>query len=200
MSTTKTENTARRSARHRQVLCILQVLAAAVILLPLPQTFASVQVPVKKHSLPRAHHAASRLTGRKRTNTGKHTSTHSQINRALMAQYAHWRGTRYRMGGTTRRGVDCSALMQKVFWGAFHRRLPRTAAAQRHLGKHITRKTLRPGDLVFFRPRPRGLHVGVWMGNGRFMHASGRKGVTVSRLNNVYWRRHYDTARRLALN
>lgn len=122
------------------------------------------------------------------------------MKRTLLKQYARWRGTRYRLGGTTRRGVDCSALMQKVFRSAFHRALPRTAADQRRLGRRVSRQALRPGDLVFFHPRPGVRHVGVWLGDGQFMHASGRKGVTLSRLNSRFWLRHYDTARRLALN
>ncbi|MDN3556354.1 C40 family peptidase [Halomonas maura] len=118
------------------------------------------------------------------------------IRRALMAQHKRWLGTPYRLGGTTRRGIDCSALVQHVFADTFRLPLPRTTRQQVYEGEPVARDALRPGDLVFFRPPGVSRHVGIYVGEGRFLHASTSRGVKLSSLDNRYWRRHYWQARR----
>ncbi len=111
--------------------------------------------------------------------------------------YATWKGVKYRHGGSTRRGIDCSALTQRVF----KRRaisLPRTTAAQMRLGKRIPKHKLLPGDLVFFKIGKRQRHVGVYVGKGKFLHASTKIGVTISSLNNIYWQQKYETSKRIS--
>ena len=78
--------------------------------------------------------------------------------KALAQVYNEWGGTRYRMGGSTKRGIDCSAFMQTAFLDAYGVELPRTTSEQRYLGRQIQKHELRKGDLVFFR---RNNHVGV---------------------------------------
>ncbi|MDR5867596.1 C40 family peptidase [Halomonas koreensis] len=118
------------------------------------------------------------------------------IRRALLAQHERWLGTPYRLGGTGRGGIDCSALVQRVFADTFQLRLPRTTARQVRRGEPVSREALRPGDLVFFRPPGPYRHVGIYVGEGRFLHASTSQGVKLSSLDNRYWRRHYWQARR----
>ncbi|EIJ74453.1 NlpC/P60 family protein [Haemophilus haemolyticus] len=114
--------------------------------------------------------------------------------KALAGVYNEWVGTRYRMGGTTKRGIDCSAFMQTTFSEAFGIELPRSTAEQRYLGKQISKSELKKGDLVFFRKNN---HVGVYIGNNQFMHASTGQGVMISSLDEEYWARTYTQSRRI---
>ncbi len=99
------------------------------------------------------------------------------------------------MGGTTRGGVDCSGLVQILYKELFGISMPRTVARQVKLGQPVRQEGLRPGDLVFFLP-PGKRHVGIYMGQGRFLHASARRGVVISMLSENYWGKYYWTARR----
>ncbi|WP_373190648.1 NlpC/P60 family protein [Halomonas sp.] len=118
------------------------------------------------------------------------------IRLALLAQHERWAGTPYRLGGSSRRGIDCSALVQNIFSDTFRLDLPRTTEQQVHAGLKIKRNALRPGDLVFFRSRGGYRHVGIYVGEGRFLHASTSRGVMMSNLDNRYWQRHFWQARR----
>ncbi|WP_155834426.1 C40 family peptidase [Halotalea alkalilenta] len=120
----------------------------------------------------------------------------SRIREVLLDEYDQWAGTPYRLGGEGRRGIDCSALMQQVFRSSFDFELPRTTNEQILEGQRIDKDALRPGDLVFFQPSRRLRHVGVYVGEGYFLHASTSQGVKLSRLDNVFWSRHYLQARR----
>ena len=118
----------------------------------------------------------------------------------LVEQAMTYLGTPYRRGGTTRRGVDCSGLVGAVY-GEQGLDLPRTAAQQFGEGVAVAASDLRPGDLVFFRDTyKRGIsHVGIYIGDGRFLHAAGRRhGVIVSDLSRPYYRIRYAGARRPA--
>ncbi|WP_017429874.1 C40 family peptidase [Vreelandella jeotgali] len=117
------------------------------------------------------------------------------IREALLEEHERWSGTPYRLGGTTRRGVDCSALVQNVYDDSFEISLPRTTRGQVKKGHAIDRRQLRAGDLVFFRP-PGSRHVGIYVKDGYFLHASTSKGVIMSRLDNTYWQRYYWQSRR----
>ncbi|WP_423841793.1 NlpC/P60 family protein [Actinobacillus equuli] len=108
--------------------------------------------------------------------------------------YRQWAGTRYRLGGEGHNGIDCSAFVQKTMLGAFNIDLPRSTAEQRYSGRSISKSELRPGDLVFFR---RNNHVGVYIGSGKFVHASTSQGVTTSSLSERYWARNYTQSRRV---
>lgn len=121
----------------------------------------------------------------------EHTASHSgRIN----SVYHNWVGTRYRLGGTTKAGIDCSAFVREVMDKAFNKEMPRSTAEQRYIGHSISKADLRPGDLVFFRKNN---HVGVYIGNGKFVHASSSRGVTTSSLSENYWARNYTQSRRV---
>lgn len=115
----------------------------------------------------------------------------------ILKQYSDWEGTHYRFGGHSHRGIDCSALMQEIFRGAVGMHLPRTTGEQIVRGHHIAKSSLKPGDLVFFQTSPGTRHVGVYVGDHEFIHASKMRGVTISSLDNRYWNSHYETSRRI---
>ena len=124
------------------------------------------------------------------------SSTSAAVRQALLAQHQRWVGTPYRLGGTNERGIDCSALIQNVYRDTFNVQLPRTTRQQVKQGRQVDRSELQPGDLVFFNPPGVGRHAGIYIGSGRFMHASSSKGVMISRLDNSYWQRYYWQSRR----
>jgi len=108
-------------------------------------------------------------------------------------------GLPYRFGGATRKGFDCAALVGAVF-RRFGVELPRTAARQVLHGKEVPVDELAPGDLVFFRDTyRRGVsHVGIYLGDGRFIHAAGRRrGVIISSIRAPYYAARYVGARRV---
>lgn len=110
-----------------------------------------------------------------------------------------WAGTRYVLGGTTKKGVDCSGFTQVTYRELFGKSLPRMTVDQAKVGKKIARNQLKTGDLVFFNTGrgPNGKHVGIYVKNGEFLHASSKKGVIYSNLNNPYWNKAFWQARRL---
>jgi lipoprotein Spr len=101
-----------------------------------------------------------------------------------------WMGTRYRLGGTTKDGIDCSALMQILFTGLYGITLPRTAREQYNFSRKISRTELKEGDLVFFNTIGGVSHVGMYLQNNKFIHAS-TSGVTISDLYDEYWMKKF---------
>ncbi|MBR0573221.1 MULTISPECIES: C40 family peptidase [Pasteurellaceae] len=117
----------------------------------------------------------------------------------LVKQHRIWKGTPYRLGGNTPQGVDCSGLTTAIFKNSFGIHLPRTTKLQAKTGAYVPKKYLQAGDLVFFKTGrgPFGNHVGIYVKNGHFLHASSKKGVIYSNLNSPYYKRVYWQARRL---
>ena len=122
---------------------------------------------------------------------------HNTVKQKLEREFKKYKGVKYRYGGTTSRGFDCSGYVQRVYKEAFNINLPRTTKAMMKTGKKVSKKNLKIGDLVFFHPTRKYYHVGIYMGKGTFMHASSSKGVMKSRLDLKYWKRSYVTARRI---
>lgn len=118
----------------------------------------------------------------------------NQTLQLLYAQYKEWRGTPYRYGGNNRSGIDCSAFVQRTFMSQFAIELPRTTKKQILAGIPIKRTDLQSGDLVFFN---KGTHVGIYLQDDRFLHASTKAGVIISSIHNSYWSRHYWRAIRV---
>jgi cell wall-associated NlpC family hydrolase len=121
-------------------------------------------------------------------------------NTKLLSFMEYWYGTRYRYGGTTREGIDCSAfsflLLSSVYGVAT---MPRTAKEQFDASKRLRRDELQEGDLVFFHTlgKHRAVtHVGVYLRNNRFIHAS-VSGVMISDMNDGYYDEHYVGAGRV---
>ncbi len=111
--------------------------------------------------------------------------------------FQKWQGTEYGYGGTTQNAVDCSALMVHAYRDLYAIRLPRTTEQQADLGNRIRQKNLKAGDLIFFKTGFRTRHVGIYVGNGYFVHSSQSKGVMKSTLYSSYWAEHYWKAKRL---
>lgn len=130
----------------------------------------------------------------KETAKSKSSPAAQNASQKVMNVYRQWAGTRYRLGGTTKAGIDCSAFVQKTMSSAFNVHLPRSTAEQRHSGRAISKSELRAGDLVFFRKNK---HVGVYIGNGKFVHSGSSTGVTVASLSDRYWARTYTQSRRV---
>ncbi|GMV53787.1 MAG: hypothetical protein D8M52_08855 [Chlorobi bacterium] len=111
-----------------------------------------------------------------------------------------WLGTRYHFGGTNRQGIDCSAFVRLVYEKTAGIELPRTAASQSTVGMPIRdRSKMKFGDLVFFntRRRVRVSHVGIYLGDNLFAHASSRYGVTISSLESTYYNKRFLNAVRI---
>ncbi len=100
-----------------------------------------------------------------------------------------WIGKPYRYGGKTEKGIDCSALVQRLYKDVYNIDIPRTTYYQMRYFDTINIKNLQIGDVLFFNSKysPSGRHVGVYIGNDQFFHAANyKKGVIISCLDNYY--------------
>jgi len=109
----------------------------------------------------------------------------------LLKSVDEWYGTRYKMGGSTKSGIDCSAFVQAVYLSAFGLNVPRTAYEQFKAAYHISATEMKEGDLVFFNTTGGVSHVGIYMGNNKFAHASVAHGVTISDLFDPYYLKRF---------
>lgn len=120
---------------------------------------------------------------------------------SLMDRGMSFLGVKYRFGGTGPEtgGFDCSGLVRRVFSDALSLGLPRTAAEMARLGEKIGKAELKPGDLVFFNTRKKVYsHVGIYVGDGKFLHAPSKKGVVrVESMDSSYWQKRFNGARRV---
>lgn len=109
----------------------------------------------------------------------------------LLEHVDEWYGTRYRYGGTTKSGIDCSAFVQAVYLSAFAVSLPRTARDQYRNSRIISATEMKTGDLVFFNTTGGISHVGIYLQNNKFIHASTSQGVTVSDMFDPYYLKRF---------
>jgi cell wall-associated NlpC family hydrolase len=132
------------------------------------------------------------------------TSKDKQLHSSVMSSYDSWKGTPYRLGGNGRNGIDCSAFVQQVYQ-EFNQRypnslysspLPRTTSHQWAASSSVSNQNAKVGDLVFFKTGIKQRHVGVYLGNYDFVHASTSRGVIISSLTTPYWRTHFEGFRR----
>jgi lipoprotein Spr len=115
-----------------------------------------------------------------------------------LVDYVHqWYSVPYRIGGTSKEGIDCSAFVQGIVGDAFGVQLPRTAREQALYCTEIEKKDLQEGDLVFFNTTGGISHVGLYINNNKFVHASTSMGVVISDLDEPYWQRRFVKAGRM---
>ncbi len=109
-----------------------------------------------------------------------------------------WLNTPYRYGGSNHSGIDCSSLAQNIYAETYHFQLPRTSEEQYKQGKAVRLNWVRSGDLIFFKRNRSGKmdHVGVYLGEGKFIHATRQKGVIISDLNTSYYKERLVGIRR----
>jgi LysM repeat protein len=100
-------------------------------------------------------------------------------------------GAPYKLGGSTLKGIDCSALVKKIY-GIFNIELPRTTREQLKVGKKVEKDQLEEGDLVFFKRRGNLAHVGIYVGDNQFVHASSySREVKIDHLDAPYYSQRF---------
>ncbi|MGX9415894.1 NlpC/P60 family protein [Vibrio sp. WJH972] len=138
---------------------------------------------------------------------GFHTATSSpkreilgdseSVKQRLLGHYGEWKGTPYVYGGLSSRGVDCSGFVYLTFLERLGLTLPRTTSSQVKVGIKVSPRKMKVGDLVFFKTGFNTRHVGIYLGDNQFLHASESKGVIISFLTNPYWQSHFWQVRRV---
>lgn len=123
----------------------------------------------------------------------------SITNQALFSSIEKWWGTRYRYGGATEKGIDCSAYTGTIVHEVFGLVLARTARDQYANCIKLEREQLEQGDLVFFNTRGGISHVGLYLGNGYFTHSSTSIGVTINNLSETYWNKKFVKGGRITV-
>lgn len=118
-------------------------------------------------------------------------------NTRLFSFIDDWYGTPYRFGGNAKTGIDCSAFTGNLCMAVFGISLPRMARDQYNACDHLSKDELTEGDLVFFHTTRKGIsHVGIYLGNNKFVHASVNFGVVISDLNDPYYSRAFRSGGR----
>lgn len=124
--------------------------------------------------------------------------TKSELTQHLRQHANSWQGVPYLYGGQDKSGIDCSSFIQTTFNELMHYPIPRSTKSQSVLGEQVTLDNLQAGDLVFFKTGFKQRHVGIYIEQGQFVHASTSKGVIISRLDNPYWHDNFWQSRRVA--
>ncbi|MCD7899823.1 MAG: NlpC/P60 family protein [Bacteroides sp.] len=115
-------------------------------------------------------------------------------NHNLYIESAEWIGTRYKYGGDSKRGTDCSGFTMQIYKKVFDTTLGRSTSNQLDQSSKVSKGNLREGDLVFFTSDNSGkkvAHVGIYLKDGKFIHASTSRGVIVSALKETYYDKHW---------
>jgi cell wall-associated NlpC family hydrolase len=148
-------------------------------------------------AVPASHASEYGLGGQEETLLGRYASNAQE----LVLHALTFVGVNYRRGGETpETGFDCSGLVRHVFRESLGLVLPRTSRDISRIGETVQREELQPGDLVFFNTLRRGFsHVGIYLGEHRFVHAPASGGeVRVEDMRQRYWTRRFNGARRIA--
>ena len=109
-----------------------------------------------------------------------------------------WYGTKYKYGGLTKSGIDCSGFANILYKEVYNKELDRRASDIAQSINKISKTSLKEGDLVFFNiSGKKDSHVGIYLMNNMFVHASTSKGVIISSLENPYYKKNYSKGGRL---
>lgn len=141
------------------------------------------------------------ITTKKSTNQNKEFNSYAYLGKNQKQKvfnefYNETKHIKYKMGGTGQNGIDCSAFTQKMFKEKFDYALSRSTLTQVNEGVEVKKSELQPGDLVFFKTSKIDKHVGIYTGNGEFLHAS-IKGIQYTKLDKPFYKDSYWTARRV---
>jgi len=123
--------------------------------------------------------------------------TDNSTSQLLYQEYEKWQYTRYKYGGITFSGVDCSGLVQSVYKNTFNLKVPRTTRDQANAGYWIAKDDIQVGDLVLFKTGHNVRHSGIVIEDGKFLHSSTKRGVIITNLDKPYYQRTYWQARRV---
>lgn len=121
-------------------------------------------------------------------------------NHKLYLEAAEWMGVPYRTGGDSKRGTDCSGMTAQIYRKVYRTKLSRSTDGQKKESNKIAKRNLREGDLVFFTSSRSGkkvAHVGIYLKDGKFIHASTSRGVIVSQLKEPYYTKHWISGGRI---
>lgn len=124
----------------------------------------------------------------------KNTDIDDDKNMRLYAECSLWIGVRYRYGGNTKKGVDCSGLVHNIFKTVYRKKVSRTTSELYTKSHTIRLNQLQAGDLLFFattKNKKKATHVGIYLKNGYFIHASTSSGVIVTHLNKDYYKKRW---------
>ncbi len=119
--------------------------------------------------------------------------------KALLETVADWIGTPYRSGGNSQRGTDCSGFVSKVYKQVYGISLTHSSRSMFHQVNRVSKSAMETGDLVFFRRGPGQpiFHVGIYLEDGKFIHAATNGGVMINSLMSPYYKRHFYAAGRV---
>ena len=119
--------------------------------------------------------------------------TRSVVPGELQLFVRDWLGTPYKMGGQSKAGIDCSGFTSLAYQQCYNKKIPRVSEDQFYEGRKVEETRLRPGDLVFFNNVRYGKidHVGIYLGDDQFAHATESEGITISSLNEDYYHLRY---------
>ena len=129
------------------------------------------------------------------------TEVESLPSKSLLETVDEWYGVRYRTGGRSKKGVDCSGFTVEVYLALYGMEIPRVSREQYRVSEKLSTTELEEGDLVFFNTNGRGVsHVGVYLGHNKFIHASVSRGIMVNDLYENYYLKRYIGGGRIAKN
>lgn len=124
---------------------------------------------------------------------------HTEIkNLQLYSLIDDWYGIPYKYGGKTKEGIDCSNFVTLIFNSVYNRNISANSNALHQMCDSINTNDLKEGDLVFFKIEQEKIsHLGFYLANGRFIHATSKKGIMINNLEETYYRKHFFSAGRL---
>jgi probable lipoprotein NlpC len=118
----------------------------------------------------------------------------------LLETMTSWKGTPYRYGGNTKKGTDCSGFVNSVYKEAYGKQLQRSSKDMVHDVKFVSKKELKAGDLLFFKINGKNIsHVGIYIADNKFIHASTKSGVVVNDLDQEYYVKTFYKAGRVKI-
>ena len=137
-------------------------------------------------------------SGARSFKTEKNTAISNLDQAKMMREISKMMGVSYKLGGEDDHGIDCSAYTMNVYKNSIGKALPRSSGEQFMMGMSVTYEDLKFGDLVFFNTTGEvASHVGMYLGDDLFAHASVSLGVTISSLGSFYYNQRYEGARRI---